>query len=88
MVCVMVAMLFLLTACVSSDTSGEKENTKGEGVEDSNSESMIITLDTSSDSEEEKKDKNTTDTVGNLAEEKNYKNTLNTATGMLIKLQM
>lgn len=58
-ICVMVAMLFLLTACGSSETSSEKENTKTEGVEDSNVDSMKNTSNTDSDAAVEKNNENT-----------------------------
>lgn len=62
-ICVMVAMLFLLTACGSSDTTGEKENTKTEGVENSTTDSMENTSNTDSHSVEEKNEPNANETV-------------------------
>ena len=56
---VMVAMLFLLTACESPETSSEKENTKTEGVEDSNVDSTKNTSNTDSNATVEKIDENT-----------------------------
>ena len=53
----MVAMLFLLTACESPETSSE--NTKTEGVEDSNVDSTKNTSNTNSNATVEKIDENT-----------------------------